>query len=263
MRVVSWNLNHWQQSNNQESPPAAAWEYLRSDLHTDVALVQEAVLPTEFNVAGHVGLFDSGPGRSWGTGIVDLTGVGLTKVNTFASPDRRSTMTLNWSNPGAAAAAHVGDAQTRFLAVSLYGQFNGGSSYATMLHHAADLAPLFNDFKTVERSLIAGDFNLNGQWGGTNAWFNEPERTILRTFSMWGMHDLLAGSDLSSAPGCACGLEPCRHIQTYWKPGSGTPWQNDHALGSPKLKVEQVRVEATAVTEHRLSDHAPIVIDLL
>lgn len=262
MRVVSWNLNHWQQSRNSQQPPAAAWEYLRTDLRADVTLVQEAVLPTEFEPAGSVGSFDSGSGRGWGTGIVDLTGVGLEEVTTCASPDRKGSMELRWTTPGAAAVARVGDGADSFLAVSLYGQFVGGSSYATMLHHAADLTPLFNDFSAVDRSLITGDLNLNGQWTGDDACYNHLERTILDTFTMWGLRDLLAESGLPSAPDCTCGSTDCRHLQTYWKPGSATPWQNDHALASPNLKVNTINVDATAVTDHRLSDHAPIVIDI-
>lgn len=258
--VVSWNLNHWQQGRGRRPAPAAAWEYLRTELKADVALVQEAALPTGFDAEGSVGLFAGPTGRRWGTGIVDLTGVGLQSVSEFASPDRKASMELRWTVPEAAAAAYVGQGPEGFLAVSLYGQFAGGSSYATMLHHAAHLAPLFADFKRTRRSLIAGDFNLNGQWTGDQAWYNRLERTILSTLTMWGMSDIIADADLGRSPDCGCEQPDCRHIQTYWKPGSVTPWQNDHALASLGLKVTSVAVDAKAVVDHQLSDHAPIVM---
>lgn len=104
MRVVSWNMNHWQQSRGNADSPSKGWEYLRTSLQADVALVQEAALPTEFEPAGYVGTFDDDANRGWGTGIVDLTDVGIERFTTFASPDRSSQLTLSQSVPGAAAA---------------------------------------------------------------------------------------------------------------------------------------------------------------
>lgn len=234
MCVVSWNMNHWQQERGGARPPSEAWEYLRSSLRADVALVQEAALPTEFQPAGSVGVF-ADAGRSWGTGIVDLSGVGIDELKTFSSPDRRSTMELRWTTPGAAAAAWIGSGTDALLAISLYGQFVGGSSYAAMLHQAADLAPLLNDFATVERSLIAGDFNLNAQWVNDEAWYNKLEQGILDTFTVWGLRELISESDLRRAADCPCGRDSCRHVQTYWKAGSLTPWQNDHVFASAGL----------------------------
>jgi endonuclease/exonuclease/phosphatase family metal-dependent hydrolase len=171
-------------------------------------------------------------------------------------------MRLHWTNPSAAAAAYVGGGPERFLAVSLYGQFVGGSSYAAMLHHSADLSLLLNDFTTVNRLIVAGDLNLNGQWSGTDAWYNDIERSILDTFTMWRMRDVLAGADVPATAECPCAMSPCRHVQTYWKPGSATPWQNDHAFASPALKVASISVDSSAVTEHKLSDHAPLVLEI-
>ena len=110
--------------------------------------------------------------------------------------------------------------------------------------------------------MIAGDFNLNAQWVGDDAWYNKIEQSILNTFTMWGMRDLIADSGLPSSPGCRCGGEECRHVQTNWLPRSHTPWQNDHALASPGLAVSDVWVDSAAVVDHALSDHAPIVLDL-
>ena len=94
VRVVSWNINHWQQSRSNAATPAAGWDYPRTSLRADVALVQEATLPTEFEPAGWVGDFNDRAGRGWGTGIVDLTGVGIEEFAAFVSPDRKSGMTV-------------------------------------------------------------------------------------------------------------------------------------------------------------------------
>lgn len=262
VRVVSWNMNHWQQGRGSGASPSDAWHYLRKSLGADVVLVQEATLPTDLEPAGYVGEFDGPAGRGWGTGIVDLTGVGIEEFSAFFSPDRKTQMSLSRSVPGAAAAAYVGEGADRFIAISVYGQFVGGSSYASMLHHAADVAPLLHDVSAAARVLIAGDFNLNAQWVNNDAWYNEVEQRILGNFTMWGLRDLIAESGIPAAIDCRCGRSACRHVQTYWKVGSATPWQNDHALAGKKLPVTQVWVDALAVTEHALSDHAPVVIDL-
>ncbi len=262
VRVVSWNMNNWQQSRANAASPTAGWDYLRTTLEADVALVQEATLPTEFEPAGYVGEVNDLSGRGWGTGIVDLTGVGIEQFSAFASPDLKTQMTLSQSVPGAVAAAYVGEGADRFIAISIYGQFVGGSSYASMLRHAADLAPLLNNFSAAAKLLIAGDFNLNAQWVDNDTWYNDIEQRILDTFTMWDLRDLIVESDLPAAINCRCGRSICRHVQTYWKKGSATPWQNDHALAGKTLPVIQVWVDSSAVTEHSLSDHAPVVIDV-
>ena len=193
MRVVSWNMNHWQQSRSNAATPSDGWDYLRTSLHADVALVQEATLPTEFEPVRYVGDFNDLAGRGWGTGIVDLTGVGIQEFAAFDSPDRKSRMTLSRSVPGAAAAAYLGEGADRFIAISVYGQFVGGSSYASMLRHAADLAPPLNDFSTAAKLLIAGDFNLNAQWVGVDACYNDLEQRIIGTFMMWDLRDPFSG----------------------------------------------------------------------
>lgn len=78
-----------------------------------------------------------------------------------------------------------------------------------MLRHAADLAPLLNEFRAAANLLIAGDFNVNAQWGGANAWYNDLEQRILGNFTMWGLRDLLATSDLAAANNCPCGQRDC------------------------------------------------------
>jgi hypothetical protein len=63
VRVVSWNMNHWQPSRSGAMPPAEAWDHLRSRLKADVALVQGAGLPTEFEGADSRGFDKESAGR--------------------------------------------------------------------------------------------------------------------------------------------------------------------------------------------------------
>jgi len=88
--------------------------------------------------------------------------------------------------------------------------------------------------------------------------WSEP---ILSTLTMWGLSDLIAGSDLPAANGCGCARDNCRHVQTYWKPGSTNPWQNDHVFASSAIGVTSVSVDQGAVTDHYLWDPAVVDID--
>ena len=68
MRIVSWNMNHWQ------NPPAkrgAAWEYLRDELRADIALVQEAIPPTDLQAAFR-SIDDVHPRYRWGSAVVSF-----------------------------------------------------------------------------------------------------------------------------------------------------------------------------------------------
>src|SRR4051812_9398551 len=104
LTVVSWNLNSWQRS--KPGAKEETWEFLRDELHADVALVQEASPPPFEHTL--VGQLDTGRRMRWGAGIVDLTGVGLCEVREVRQPDRKGTMPLTWTTSGTGAAATVG-----------------------------------------------------------------------------------------------------------------------------------------------------------
>ena len=64
MIIVSWNLNHWQQSADNRS---AAWEYIADELGADVALGARGPPATSDVASGRVG---HGGSREWGTRVV-------------------------------------------------------------------------------------------------------------------------------------------------------------------------------------------------
>lgn len=254
LTVVSWNLNSWQRT--RPGAKEETWEFLRDELHADVALVQEACPPPFEHTL--IGQLDTGPRMRWGAGIVDLTGVGLREVTQVRQPDRKGHIQLTWTTPGAGAAATVGSGADQLTLVSLYGLFRGGASYATMLHHAADLSGLLDDNQLSSNLLIAGDLNLTTQWTGSDVRYNAVERAVLSTFTAWGLRDLIAESSMVAAPDCGCLDSACRHVQTHWHSRSQRPWQVDHAFASPRVKID-IEVVASARTAG-LSDHAPLVM---
>jgi len=44
MKVISWNMNYWQQPNTNNS----AWKYIVEYINPDIALLQETVVPEEY-----------------------------------------------------------------------------------------------------------------------------------------------------------------------------------------------------------------------
>ena len=255
--VVSWNMN-W--LGRSEGARQVAWEYLASELHADVALVQEAAdPPSGWQVVGEPFIDDA---RRWGTLVVspahDLES--LTEVRRVG----RDPRPWGFSQAGRAAAA-TGEIDGRALTlVSLYGAFDAeGWSYATVHRHQADLAPLLDSPEHLRQTIIAGALNLTSQWNGKDAGYAPIDRSLLEHFQAWGLRDMVAESAPGPLEGCGCTDDPCRHVQTHWHRNSPRPWQDDYLFVSKRMPGQlTLRVDEAAVTRHHLSDHAPLVLSI-
>ena len=257
--VVAWNLNHWPRAHSA-ADVAATWTYLRDELGADVALVSEAAPPVGWEPVAVIGDLGDGSAGSWGAAIVNLTGaVELTEVTEVPAPDRMSTLPFRWTRPGTAAAATFDHPDGPVTLACVYGKFVGGRSYATMLHHAADLAPLL---ETQPRVLVAGDMNLTTQWVGADA-SSTPSSRPPRTPSPAGVCATSSPRPGYRPPTTADASRnragTCRPTGTPDPPGRGRSTTPSRARPFARLSV---RVDAGAVLEHQLSDHAPVVIQL-
>jgi hypothetical protein len=120
VRIVTWNMNHCRRSQAQRGN---AWEYLRHELHADLALVQEASPPE------HLASVYRPIGENtfkWGSAVVALRSDLILRArprvplaNCYLTPVIGDE--LPDSHPGACAVADVLDAHGRcqFTAVSL------------------------------------------------------------------------------------------------------------------------------------------------
>lgn len=121
MRIVTWNMNHWSRSAEAR---AAAWNFLRDDLHADVALLQETVPPPDVD-AVYKPIDADHPRYNWGSAVVTLSSTYRLRARTRCSLHAPSTAgELAESHPGTAAVADVIDVATgepRIVAVSFYG----------------------------------------------------------------------------------------------------------------------------------------------
>jgi exonuclease III len=285
MRIVTWNMNHWQRSREAR---ARAWEYMRHELGADVALVQEAVPPPEIE---QVYKPIDPPGSDWGSAVVALSP--SVRLNPrprrpLASPSSEGG--LAESHPGVSAVADVIDTasgKTRFVAASFYGAWEylpqdpanpkkKQEIYSASKSHRvlSDLTPLLVWTKNRPHKIpvfLAGDFNATTQIAADNNWDVEIEeaKALFQRIHALGLRDLIAltSDTRPRLVECSCPTsDTCSHVRTYRNGNRPTsrPTQLDYVFASDILASQvltcTVRDEAAAWA---LSDHCPIVVDLL
>lgn len=106
--IVSWNLNHWQQSADER---ARAWDHISGALvgaiAWDVALLQECIVPDAWP---HPTTWRAVDAQVWGTAVVTRTG----SLEDVALEDD--------SHPGCIVAADVTLGERVITVASLYGR---------------------------------------------------------------------------------------------------------------------------------------------
>jgi endonuclease/exonuclease/phosphatase family metal-dependent hydrolase len=256
VRVVSWNLDHWQGSAERR---AEAWRYLddtlAQELDWDVALLQECVPPAVR--AGVV--FRPVRGGPWGTAVV-----------TRGAEVRHCDLEDD-SLPGCLVAAEVDLGERGELTVvSMYGlnefrKWAGEQTSAyrytiTSAHRLlSDLTPLI-DLRSRVRSprplVLAGDLNVSTQLDPPD---RERHANALERFASMGLTDAWEVSpDKVPADDCVCADAPgCGHVRTHRHRNSAKPWQDDYVFVNRRLTVVSCR---TIIDEHtwQRSDHAPV-----
>ena len=159
LRVATWNLNHWRQPLLPVNTRRGAWQHLADPMGAQVALVQEAVpptdLPRERQVYGELAGY-----RAWGSGVVALDPtVVIEPIRSVRMPWNRRRYLLDQANPGSVAVARVMVAGLQPITfVSVYGVLEGAALMS--IHRVvADLLPLF-DSPDGARVILGGDFNV-------------------------------------------------------------------------------------------------------
>ena len=254
MRVVTWNLNHWQQPTGKRSE---AWTHLTSGLKADVGLLQETVPPATLEPQ-RVVYREIADYRPWGSAVAALgDGLKIKELWSVRTRFARRRFTLANTFPGSVAVAEVeipGVAPITFVSV-----YTVVDTYAqtTMLRVVADLVPLF-DSAQGSRVVLAGDLNIST--ATSDPYYLRRGNGILTALESLGLRAAKDVTDDRPAPNldCPCRAKgACRHIAT-WKGA-----ELDHFYVSPSLEsdVRRVWVDERAV-EQGLSDHAPLVLDL-
>ena len=256
IRIVSWNMSHWQQTPAQR---AAAWDYLGS-LHPDFALLQEAV-PRDDLAPTHCVYRPGGIGnrRPWGSAVISFAGPITEVVELPASPSAQP-VPLQHTYPGSVAVALC---EPGLTLISAYGLIENGYAVATVHKQLSDLTPLF-DSKFGRRVVLAGDLNVSTQ-------LKEPDRSRHRNarerFGTLGLTECL-GLERPSRErlaDCPCEDDPCRHVRTQRHGNSDVPWQNDYFFVSRSL-VATVQAcfaaDGGQADSWDLSGHCPVILEV-
>jgi len=273
-------MNHWARKPEKR---VQAWAYVKDKLLADIALVQEAVPPAQYESV-YRSIDPSNPRTDWGAAVVAIS----PRYRLEARPRRAAgspsgTGALLDSHPGASAVADVIDAATGAVvmtAVSLYGQWEylpkeDGTkrrfiySAATLHRLLSDVTPLLTWRKKVPHKVpvvLAGDFNATTQVASSNEWEIErlEARLIFERIRALGLHDVIASTQASrpKLAGCSCGeTDVCSHVQTYRNRAGGRPTQLDYAFASARLLPGVTCSVDDCDEAWSLSDHCPIVMD--
>ena len=277
MRIVSWNMNRCMRSLSSRT---RAWEYLRDELRADLALVQEASPPREFQSV-YRPIDENNPRLNWGSAVVALSPevslhprARIPLADCYLKVPARDE--LPDSHPGACAVADVSLAgsQRSFTAVSLYGQWEevpgGGSIYACARLHRM-ISDLTGILAKSRRSpvLLAGDFNISTQIAIVR---QTPAETagaaaVFARLCAWGLKDCLdrAFTGDPPLPACTCPApNTCSHVQTFRLNNrvDSRPTQLDYAFASPPMVSRLTRSQVVHDdAAWKLSDHCPLVLE--
>jgi exonuclease III len=256
-RVVSWNMNHWRQPTRPEDTRAKGWDYLKTDLRPDVALLQETVPPASLDRRSVI-YREIADYRPWGSAIVTRPGLPIETI--WAVPTRFSRRRFQLTNtfPGSVA---IGEVTIEGIApITVISVYNVIDVYAqtTLLRTVADLIPLFDSAKG-SRVILAGDLNVS--MTTQDPYYLQRGRAILGALKGLGLVEVTEIARRRPTPwaDCPCGAAGnSAHLRTW------QVHELDHAYVTESLRdeVESVSVDQEAVMRG-LSDHAPLVIDLV
>jgi hypothetical protein len=159
VKIVAWNMNHWQMRARSDE----AWRYLIEELSSTIALLTEARPPAHLIEDGGVVFADVEGRGDWGTAVYAVDGIDLRGLPVDAS------------HPGAIVAAEfdMPGLGVPITAISLYGLLERllGTEYSiTSLHRSlSDLTGVLEDRSRRGRIILGGDLNASPlRWGVTH-----------------------------------------------------------------------------------------------
>jgi hypothetical protein len=254
-RIVTWNLNHWQQPVLPSDTRAEAWEHLRS-LGASAVLAQEAVPPEDVTRDRAV-YAEIGGHRHWGSAVAAMDpGVQIEPIRTVRMPFSRRHYVLDHGRDGLSIARVTIPGIQPLVLVSMYAVWDG-PVVGNVFRAAANLLPLF-DSPDGARVILGGDLNVGT--ATTNPRHLARAHAALDAIRSLGLVDVKSVVSQPPAPLADCPCErpaECTHLATW-----GTA-ELDYLFISPGLtdQVVGLSTDQEAVNAG-LSDHVPLVLDL-
>lgn len=258
MRVVVWNMSHWQKSDELRRE---AWLALER-LEPDIALVQEAVPPPELSQVYR----PIGGARPWGSAVVGFT-THVQPINIVQGRHNQRPAKLLQTFPGSVAIASARIHGRELVFVSMYGLIDNGYADTTVHRQLSDLVPLFDNASMSRRIILGGDLNITTQWIGSESRYRAWEACTFARMRAFGLVDCLDQMRaVGPLAGCDCeDGETCRHVHTQRHSRSNRPWQNDYVYASEALLNEGqiTRAEVLDAPELQLlSEHMPLILEV-
>lgn len=226
MRVVTWNLDYlWSRTTHME-----AWDYLRTVIEPDVALLQEvrppAIEPEESLV------FQRVPKTGWGTAI-------------YSRNLSLAVIRLCEEYPGRVAGASVDLKNGMTLDLASIHAY----SYPTVFPRLQRIMEMIMQSFESRRAIVGGDLNT--------------ARLAERVWPNYGHGPFWERMERSAFVDC-CQRINGRELRTVFKKRAIHPFQDDHMFVSRDLAsgLRDCDVIDTEVTR-RVSDHIPLCIEVV
>lgn len=253
LRVATWNMDHWKRTAQQRRD---SWDYLESGEFSDIALLQECLIPKEFRRERYE-FREIGGVRPRGTAVVNLDKeLSVEEIGTVKTRYSSSRFSMLGTYPGTIMVTQVEiPDMDPITCISVYGMIEVYSQ-TTMLRIIADLIPLF-DSSFGNRVILGGDLNISTAFNpNSRDW--PRYKAILEMLEALGLVNLASAAEEPPATidGCICGQDSCNHLHTY---GSDPGSQLDWLYGSPVLARHCRSIRADRKVVGTLSDHAPVV----
>jgi endonuclease/exonuclease/phosphatase family metal-dependent hydrolase len=234
MRIVSWNMGNNSVRNELHD---AAWHHLldeESGLHADVALVQEAVLPTWLEREHHAHWVRAWDTRSWGTGIVVKTSCCSLRTDMVAEPVEGGRFVVSSLDVDG----------REFVVASIHAQ-------TSVPEFMPPLVATFDAMKmlcSARRFIVGGD--LNTSRSSESFWPDHGHGPFWESLDAWGFVSCFW-------------QEHGEEAVTYRHPTGPFHGQADHIL------IDRETASGAVVNSHvdaastGLSDHQALVVDIV
>jgi len=245
MKIISWNINHWQRKHLHQE----LWDYIDRELNPDIALLQEvypfsektgflgeSTRAQQLSKADTYIWRDIDAVRKWGSGVF-----------TKNIPIRE--VEIKTAYKGALTVAEVKVNNRIITVISLYGILEQGYSITTLHRMFSDLTFLLEGMSGNNRSIIlAGDFNASLQFDEQQK--GNSHRILFERIQNFGLVDVFP-------------YNKANPVQTWRKENVKTKWQLDHFFVSEDLVGKIVKAEVLFDANiERLSDHNPMLVEI-
>ena len=225
MKVITWNMGYWLHRSQHDE----AWAYLREALRPDLALLQETSRAKTLDLEAMV-FHEIHPG--WGTAI-------------YSRDQPLNEMQYEGKYPGrvVAATASLLNGEMLFLA-SIHAPIIENRVFP----HLSNIVDEVDRMAPGRTAILGGDLN--------------SARLAEDVWPGYGHGPFFEKMDRSRYVNCCWHIHG-RELQTYFRPRSKHPFQDDHLFITRELlpRLKSCYVIENTLTR-RVSDHIPVMIEV-